>query len=108
MANSNSLYLDKFIKSTLDAFILYEQEFLDAIKANSEEMIEDLIHKSTMSLFYIQANKLSEMMEETKSIIAKKGNKPGALQKKSKECAAEFKKIIKGLKKLKASEILSS
>ncbi|WP_010228892.1 response regulator [Gillisia marina] len=82
MANSNSLYLDKFIKSTLDAFILYEHEFLDAIKANSEEMIEDLIHKSTMSIFYIQANNLKEMMEETKSTIAKKGNKPGPLQKK--------------------------
>ncbi len=107
MANSNALYLDKFIKSTLDALITYEQEFLEAVNANSEEMLGNLIHKSTMSIFYIQANTLNKIMEEIRALIAKGDNEEVALQEKLLECTAEFKKIIEGLKGLKASEILA-
>ncbi|CAM4321994.1 PAS domain-containing hybrid sensor histidine kinase/response regulator [Gillisia hiemivivida] len=107
MSNHNALYLDKFIKSTLDALVTYEQEFLDAVKANSTEMLGDLIHKSTMSMFYIQADNLSKLMEEVRILIEKDVTATEILQKKSKACTAEFKKIIEGLKKLKAGEILA-
>jgi len=106
MANSNPIYLDKFIKSTLNALIIYEQEFLEAVEAKNAEMLENLIHKSTMSIFYIQADKLSLLMEEVKNHIEKDVVSSESLQKKSNECIKDFKKIIKGLKSLKASEIM--
>lgn len=107
MANRNAIYLDKFIKSTIDALLTYEQEFTVAVKENNAEMLGDLIHKSTMSIFYIQADNLSELMEEVKALMEKRIKDKKTLEKKSHQCTAEFKKIIEGLKKLKASEILA-
>jgi len=107
MANNNPIYIDKFIKSTLDALIIYEQEFLEAVDAKSAEMLGNLIHKSTMSIFYIQADKLSILMEEVKTLIEKNVASTEVLQKKSKACSREFHKIIKGLQEIKAEEILA-
>lgn len=107
MANHNAVYLDKFIRSTLDAMIIYEQEYLNAIQAKDAEMLGDLIHKSTMSIFYIQANKLDKIMEETQILLINHIKDKKLLQTKFNEGTAEFKKIIDGLKKLKAKEILN-
>jgi hypothetical protein len=107
MSNRNALYLDKFIRSTLDALIAYELKFADAVRKNSAKMLENLIHKSTMSMFYIQADKLSKLMEEVKDLMENDVVDSEILQMKSNECIVEFKKIIEGLKKLKASEILT-
>lgn len=107
MSNQNTLYLDKFIKGTLDALVTYELKFVDALRANSAEMLENLIHKSTMTMFYIQADKLSMLMEGVKDIMENDVIDTEMLQKKSNECTVEFKKIIEGLKKMKASEILT-
>ncbi|NDP28779.1 MAG: response regulator [Flavobacterium sp.] len=103
MANRNGLYLDKFIKSTLDAVVIYEQEFLNAVKAKNAEMLGNLIHKSTMSIFYIQADNLSKLMEGVKDLMENEVIDSEILHKKSNECSLEFKKIIEGLKKLKAN-----
>jgi hypothetical protein len=58
-------------------------------------------------MFYIQADNLSKLMEEVRILIEKDVTATEILQKKSKACTAEFKKIIEGLKKLKAGEILA-
>ncbi|RKS45046.1 PAS domain S-box-containing protein [Gillisia mitskevichiae] len=107
MANKNAHYLDKFIKSTLDALVSYNKEYMEAINKNSEVMIGDLIHKSTMSMFYIQADHLSKIMEESRILIATEDCDALVLKQKSDECSAEFRKIIDGLKNLKANEILA-
>jgi len=107
MANRNALYLDKFIKSTLEALLNYEQEFMEAVKAHSPTMLGDLIHKSTMSMFYIQADNLSGLMEEVMILMEQGTPDISVLQNKSDECTLEFKKIINGLKNLKAIEVLA-
>lgn len=106
MANSNALYLDKFLKSTLTAMEIYEQEFLDSVKAGSSQNLGELIHKSTMSIFYIKANHLANLMEEVKNIMEKGNSDTEILLHKSRECHIEFQYIIKGLKNLKSSDIL--
>ncbi len=107
IANHNALYLDKFLMSTLEALVIYEQEFQDALKAHSPKMLGDLIHKSTMTMFYIKADNLSGLMEEVRILMEQGTPDIGVLQQKSNECSAEFKQIIEGLKNLKAIEILS-
>ncbi len=106
MANGNSIYLDKFIKSSLDALVTYQQEFGEAIEAKSADMLENLMHKSTMTIFYIQADNLSKILDEVLAILGEEDINLKLLQKKSKKCIAEFKKISEGLKSLNSTEIL--
>mgnify|MGYP003113179040 CR=1 FL=1 len=108
MANSNPIHLDKFIQSTLSAMITYEEEFREAIEAKSADKLENLMHKCTMTIFYIEADNLSKLFEEALVILDKEEIDLKLLQKKSNKCITEFKKIIEGLKGLNSTEILDN
>lgn len=95
MANNNPVYLKKFVVSTLDALISYKSDFIQAIENKNSKDVSDLIHKSTMTLFYIQANRLTQLLKESCELVAKKDDP--LLDAKVNECLTEFETIIQGL-----------
>ena len=95
MANNNPVYLKKFALSTLDAMISYKHDFRSAVKDKNSDDIANLIHKSTMTLFYIEANTLTSLLNECRELIAKENDT--LLKEKEKDCVAEFDFIIKEL-----------
>ncbi|WP_432410990.1 ATP-binding protein [Rasiella sp. SM2506] len=97
MANNKIEYLNKFKASTLDAMISYRKDFNSAIKNKKIKKLSDLIHKSTMSLYYIQADPLSDLLKECKEMLELEPEDKLKLTHKVNECNTEFEIIIKGL-----------
>jgi hypothetical protein len=106
MANNNEQYLDKFIQSTLKALVEYEQDFQKAVRTKSSKMLGDLIHKSTMSLFYIQADKLTDLLNKLQFSMEQGTLEEDEIVKKAAECSLEFNNIIEGLKRIDAGELV--
>ena len=99
MAKNKPEYLRKFRLSTLDALISYQKDFKKAIKKRDIEQLSNLIHTSTMSLYYIQADNLSELLKECRTLLRSTPVNEQSLSSSIEECNEEFKKIIEGLKK---------
>ncbi|RMA58994.1 PAS domain-containing hybrid sensor histidine kinase/response regulator [Ulvibacter antarcticus] len=97
MANNKPEYLKKFKLSTLDALISYQKDYNKAIVKNDIKMISDLIHKSTMSLYYIEADPLTELLMESRSMLQAENKDESLLNDKVTECNKEFIIIINGL-----------
>ncbi|PKA84343.1 PAS domain S-box-containing protein [Ulvibacter sp. MAR_2010_11] len=99
MANNKPEYLKKFRLSTLDALISYQKDFTNAVANKNIKNLSDLIHKSTMSLYYIQADPLSNLLKECRIILEENNGDDALLSSKIHECNEEFKVIIKGLQR---------
>jgi PAS domain S-box-containing protein len=97
MANNKLEYLNKFRLSTLDGLISYQKDFEIAIRKKDVKLLSELIHKSTMSLYYIEATILSEHLKECRSILKEDPVDNELFSSKVKDCNDEFTKIIKGL-----------
>lgn len=97
MAKNKPEYLNKFRMSTLNALFSYQKDYNKAIKKKDLQMISDLIHTSTMSLYYIEAVQLSELLKESRSILQQEVLDEALLTNKVIECNNEFKIIMKGL-----------
>jgi CheY-like chemotaxis protein len=98
MANNKPEYLKKFKLSTLDALISYQNDFDKAITERKAKILSDLIHKSTMSLYYIQADPLSDLLKECRFILETDSGNEELLYTKSNACNDEFHIIMKGLR----------
>ncbi len=98
MAQNKPEYLQKFVMSTLDAMVGYQKDFNKAVKKRKLGELSDLIHKSTMSIYYIQADGLSELMKECRSLLEEPTVNEALLSKKASACNAVFNEIITGLK----------
>ncbi|GHC58654.1 PAS domain-containing hybrid sensor histidine kinase/response regulator [Ulvibacter litoralis] len=98
MANNKPEYLKKFRLSTLDAIISYQKDFQKAITERKVAKLSELIHKSTMSLYYIAAEPLSELLKECRLILAEDSKNETLLTAKVNECNNEFTCIINGLR----------
>lgn len=99
MANNKPEYLKKFVLSTLDAMVNYQKEFEIALANKNEKEISDLIHKTTMTMYYMKADPLSGFMGECRELLGADTLDEATLASKGKLCMDEFTKIIKGLKK---------
>jgi PAS domain S-box-containing protein len=99
MANNKPEYLKKFRLSTLDALISYQKDFKKAIKTKDINALSGLIHKSTMSLYYIQADPLSDLLNECRRILTEEPENKSLIIKNKKKIKDEFTIIINGLKK---------
>lgn len=99
MANNKPEYLKKFRLSTLDALISYQKEYTEAITNKNLQKISDLIHTSTMSLYYIQADPLSDLLKECRRILKEDMGNETLLAERVNACNKEFRTIIKGLQK---------
>lgn len=106
MANNRSANLEKFIASTAKSFEGYKKTFEIAAANRSSEKIKELFHKSTMSIFYIQANNLTRLLEECMEIFSDLPENQTAIKKKVQEVLEEFDKIVNGLKSVDVRDLL--
>ena len=98
MANNKPEYLKKFKLSTLDALKSYQTDFQDAIEKKNVKQIADLLHRSTMSLYYIQADPLTNLLKECRRMLEEKEDEQ-LLSDMVEKCNVEFNTIISGLSK---------
>ncbi len=106
MAHNHPATLEKFITNTAKAFEGYKETFKLAAAKRSSEEIKELFHKSTMSIFYIQANNLTRLLEESIDFFSDVPEDPATVEKKVQEILVEFDTIINGLKSIDASDLL--
>lgn len=106
MANNQPDYLEKFITNTANAFEVYKEDFQSAIEENSSSKIKELLHKSTMSIFYIRANKLTGLLEECVELFSKKETNTHQKEQKVLEVTSQFDQLITGLRSVNAGELL--
>ena len=90
--------LINFGYSTLEALINYQKEFENVLITKDAKLLSDLIHKSTMSFYYIQADPLSELLKECRRILKEESDNHSLLKTNVKEIKFEFNTIIEGLK----------
>ncbi|MCH2490708.1 MAG: ATP-binding protein [Flavobacteriales bacterium] len=99
MANNKPEFIKKFVLSTLDGLITYKEDFDGIIKNNDLKSLSALIHKSTMSLYYIEAEQLSAMLKEYRELITNPAPDTAQIEKVKSDCLNEFTIIIEGLNK---------
>lgn len=98
MANNKPEYLKKFKLSTLDAVISYQEDFHEAMLEKDSKKLSALIHQSTMSLYYIEADPLTNLLKECRKILKEDYKNDALLSTKCDECNKEFHTIIQGLR----------
>ncbi|MAK35130.1 MAG: hypothetical protein CMC15_03010 [Flavobacteriaceae bacterium] len=98
MANNRQEFLKKFITSTLDALVSYQKDYNRAMNARNIQNLSDLIHKSTMSIYYIQADRLTSLLNESRQGLHQKST-TSDLNELIDKCNHEFETILKGLHK---------
>lgn len=106
MANGKPEYLEKFIISTVNAFEEYKKDFQTAIVEKSSTKVEELLHKSTMSIFYIQAHHLTGLVEKCAELLSQKEQDENLINKKALEVTAHFDQLIIGLRSVNAHELM--
>ncbi len=97
MANNNPKYLQKFKTSTLDAFREYKKEFNRAVGNSDVEALLALIHKSTMSIYYIQADRLTGLLNDCRDMLQLPDTDNKKLSGFTEVTNREFDIIIEGL-----------
>ena len=108
MASNKPEFLSKFVVNTAKSFEDYKKDFQNAICDKEASKISDLIHKSTMSVYYIQSDKLVGYIRDCQDSLEKEElNSPG-FQKKVDKALSEFDLIIRGLKKLQVEDLLAT
>ena len=98
MANNKPEFLQKFIINTLTAFQDYLEDFQKAVDLRDANRISELIHKSTMSVYYIQSNKLVELLRDCQICFEDKNANPDKIESVIKRAMAEFHHVIISLK----------
>lgn len=105
VAKNRADVLEGLIKKTTDAFEEYKEQFAAAVENKDIGTLEDLIHKSKMAIYYIQAKELEKVMHESKELLDKEEQDASHIQEKLRELTAEFEKVIQGLKSVNASDL---
>ena len=106
MANNKPGFLKKFVLNTSDSFSGYLEEFESAVNNKDAEAISALLHKSTMSVYYVQSNKLVKLLEESENLLRGTESKKEVLEAKFQETRSEFKKIIHGMRETDINSLL--
>lgn len=107
MANEKPDFLRKFIQNTSIAFEDYHVNFMEAVKLEDDVKISELIHKSTMSVYYIQSDRLARLLKECQQYFENKNSDMKNVRRKINETTAEFNKIIDGLKNIDAEALIN-
>lgn len=104
MANNRADFLERFLKSTSEGFKGYKKDFEKAVKDDRAE-IGRLIHKSTMTVYYTQADKLDYLLKEYDELSLEK-NSPKQFRSLEEAIIKEFQKIIDHLDKVDAEALI--
>lgn len=98
MANNKPEFLRKFIANTLIAFQDYLKDFQKAADLRDARQISELIHKSTMSVYYIQSDKLVQLLRDCQSCFEEKNANSEEIEAVIDQATAEFHQVIISLK----------
>jgi len=98
MANNKPEFLRKFIANTLIAFQDYLEDFQKAADLRDARQISELIHKSTMSVYYIQSDKLVNFLRDCQICFEDKNADAEKIEFVIKQATAEFHQVIISLK----------
>lgn len=106
MSNRNVGFLEKTLKNTASSFAQYWEEFnVVAAQATAEDMAA-LIHKMTMSIYYVQAEELQKLMNDYQLLLEEEPENEQTQQELTSAITAEFAVLIKELQSLDARELL--
>src|SRR5690606_8030532 len=89
--------MEKLTENSLKSLKKYREEFEAAADAENVTEIEELIHKNTMTLHMIKAEKLTALTENFKDLLHN-GAPKEYLRKKRSDVLLEFDEVINGLK----------
>lgn len=98
--------LEEILKKTIKAFEEYKDQFSVAIESNDTGKLADLVHKSKMTIHFIQAKRLDKVVQEARKIIDKDEQDRSLIQEKLEELQVEFRRVIEGLKSVRASDLI--
>jgi HPt (histidine-containing phosphotransfer) domain-containing protein len=68
--------------------------------------LDDLAHKIKMTLYYVQAKKLGQFIQEARELVNKEEKDPKQCQKKLQALQSAFQEVIDGLKSVKSRDLI--
>lgn len=98
--------LETLISRTIETLEGYNQEFKTAAEERDKKALDTLIHKGTMTIYYIEAQKLDTLMQQTREAVKEKQLSAALLEKKIQETSTEFSSVIKQLKAVDINALL--
>ena len=97
--------LDKLLNSTIKTLKDYQREFLLLVEQKDTEGMDTLIHTGTMTLYYIEAKKLDDLMRETRQLLAENADE-GKLLACVQASSSEFKAVMNSLGEMDLDQVL--
>lgn len=89
--------LSKLINNSLKGIKKYRREFEAAAGEENEKALNELIHKNTMTLHMVKAERLSKYNKEYKELLSSPETTSEQLNAKRLEVLAEFDEVILGV-----------
>ena len=106
VTKKNEASLEVLLKKTIKAFEEYKEQFSVAIESKDIEKLADLVHKIKMTIHYIQARRLDEVIQEARKLIIKGEQDANLIQAKLGELQVEFQRVIDGLKSVRTRDLI--
>ena len=97
LAGENRVVLDKLINSSLKAINTYRKEFITAASNKDVEALSGLIHKNTLTLHYVEAKILENLISNFREDLVNAENITSEEKKQLEMIVAEFDTVISGL-----------
>lgn len=97
--------LEQLINNTIKTIQDYRREFLLLAEQKNAEGMDTLIHTGTMTLYYIEAKKLDELMRETRRLLSENADEHKLLACVQ-ASTAEFKAVVNSLGEMDLDQIL--
>ena len=104
LANGNPEVFEKLINNSLMSINKLRKDFYSSIFNEKGKKLDELIHKNTMSLHYLETHRLNDLLEEFKESLKK--DKKEEVEKSKAAVIKELDIIIKKLKSLNPQELI--
>ena len=98
ISGGNREVLKKLITNALKAMENYKREFATAANEKDLKSLSDLVHKNTTSIYYVQANQLSNKISEYREVLKNAGSEGDEVEELITSILLEYDKVIEGLK----------
>lgn len=97
IAKGNPVIIKKLTENSIKSIKDYREDFCTAAKNADVKRIGELIHKNSMTLHYINAGRLGELIEDYQRVIQNPETDKADRSKKERQVVKEFNNIIIGL-----------
>lgn len=97
--------LEKLLNNTVKTLQDYQREYLLMVDQKNAEGLDTLIHTSTMTLYYIEAKKLDELMRTTRELLSENASE-GKLAASVESSSSEFNAVMNSLRKMDLDQVL--